>query len=169
MEKDLIKKAKSGDKEAFADLYLLYKDRLYRYAFYRLGNEQDALDAVSLCVLHAFEGISALKNEKAFSGWIFKIMHFSCLNILNERKKEGSHADISVLPDSFLKEEANVSSLEIKQALGTLSESEREIVLLSTVAGYKSREIAQLVGSTPGTVRSALSRSLSKMRTYLGE
>ena len=169
MEKELIKKAKSGDKEAFADLYLLYKDRLYRYAFYRLGNEQDASDALSLCILHAFKGISALKSEKAFCSWIFRIMHFSCLNILNERNTESTHSDISEVPESFLKEEANVLSLEIKQALEILNESEREIVLLSTVAGYKSREVAELIGSTPGTVRSTLSRSLSKMRTFLSE
>ena len=47
-EKELVIRAKSGDKEAFAALYGLYSDRLYRYAFYRLQNESDAEDAVHL-------------------------------------------------------------------------------------------------------------------------
>ena len=50
-EKLLVKKAKSGDKTAFSSLYRLYKDKLYRYAFYRLGNSDDAQDAVSDAVL----------------------------------------------------------------------------------------------------------------------
>ncbi len=41
-EKQLIHSAGKGDKEAFAKLYGLYKDRLYRYAYYRLGNSCDA-------------------------------------------------------------------------------------------------------------------------------
>ena len=61
-EKVLAKKAKSGDKEAFAKLYTLYKDRLYRYAYFKLGSEQDALDAVSDCICEAFKYIKTLKS-----------------------------------------------------------------------------------------------------------
>ena len=168
MEQALVKKAKSGDKDSFATLYLLYKDRLYRYAFYRLGNEADALDALSICITHAFEGISALKSEKAFSAWIFKIMHYSCAAVLRDRQKHAA-SELSTIPEDALSEDANTLRAEVKEALAQLSEGEREIVLLSTVAGYKSREIAALLGSTPGTVRSTLSRSLAKMRQFLSE
>ena len=169
MEQALIQKAKSGDKEAFAELYLLYKDKLYRYAYYRLGNETDAMDALSMCITHAFAGIGALQSEKAFGAWLFKIMHFSCAAVLRERAKHAAHADLAAVPEAALSEQANILCVELKQALELLSEAEREIVLLSTIAGYKSREIAALTGSTPGTVRSTLSRSLAKMRQYLGD
>ena len=166
MEQALVKKAKNGDKDAFANLYLLYKDRLYRYAFYRLGNEADALDALSLCITHAFEGIATLKNEKAFAAWLFKIMHYACAAIFTERQKHAA-ADIDAVPENTFSQEANIQSVEIKEALAQLNETEKEIVLLSVVAGYKSREIAALLDSTPGTVRSTLSRSLAKMRQFL--
>ena len=74
MENDLVKRAKSGDKDAFAKLYTAYKDKLYRYAYFKLGDPDDALDAVSECITQAYWGISSLKSEKAFSGWIFKIL-----------------------------------------------------------------------------------------------
>ena len=169
MEQFLIKNAKNGDKDAFAKLYLLYKDKLYRYAYYRLGNEDDAMDALSLCITHAFAGIASLQSEKAFSSWLFKIMHFSCISILNEREKHAKHAALESIPESAASEQANTLSAEMKDALSILSEQEREIVLLATVAGYKSREIAALYDSSPGTVRSTLSRSLAKMRRFLSE
>ena len=61
-EKQLVLNAKNGDKEAFTALYSIYKDRLYRYAFYRLSNPEDAEDAVSECVLSAFWEIKNLKT-----------------------------------------------------------------------------------------------------------
>ena len=42
----LVKKARAGDREAFASLYIQYKDSLYRYAYYKLRSAEDAKDAV---------------------------------------------------------------------------------------------------------------------------
>lgn len=66
-EKELVLKAQAGNVDAFCILYRKYKRKLYSYAFYKLGNEQDAEDAVSDCVLSAFEQIGSLKKAEAFS------------------------------------------------------------------------------------------------------
>ena len=58
-------------------------------------------------------------------------------------------------------------SAELKDALHSLSPDERQIVLLSVIGRYKSREIAEMLDMTPGSVRSKLSRSLEKMREIL--
>ena len=60
-EKALVKKAKRGDKDAFAELFLSYKDRLYRYAYFKLG-EADAYDAVMDCVAEAWANIYTLRS-----------------------------------------------------------------------------------------------------------
>ena len=57
--------------------------------------------------------------------------------------------------------------IEITEALSRLSDEEREIVLLSAVGGLTSSEISNITGLTSGSVRSKLSRSLSKMRDFL--
>ena len=49
--------AAAGSKEAFCELYGKYRDKLYRYALYRLGDPSDAEDAVSECVLAAWQGL----------------------------------------------------------------------------------------------------------------
>jgi RNA polymerase sigma-70 factor (ECF subfamily) len=58
-------------------------------------------------------------------------------------------------------------SLELKAVLKVLTDEEREIVMLKTVNEYTSREISDITGIPHATVRSKLSRALSKMRKEL--
>ena len=168
-EKSLINLAKSGDKDAFCALYGLYKDRLYRYAFYRLQNEEDAKDAVSGCVLSAFVQIGALKKPEAFSGWIFRILYCECAKITKAQIQQRKNEDISEMVNLISSDiNSTVEKTELQQALSILKENEREIVLLSVVGGFNSKEIGKIMDMTSGAVRSNLSRSLKKMKDFLG-
>ena len=165
MDNELIKRAKSGDKDAFASLYTAYKDKLYRYAYFKLNDPDDAMDAVSSCITEAYLGIASLKSEKAFSTWIFKILYRQCCTILKKRFTDAGTLnlfDIDIeAPDNTM-----VAS-ELKEALAILYEDEKDIVLLSVVAGYTSKEIAEMLGLKASTVRSKQSRALAKMRKFL--
>lgn len=184
------------DVDAFCRMYEQYKDRLYRYAFYRLGNAQDAEDAVSECVLSAYRQIRQLRDAGAFQAWIFKILSAVCAKLISqqsERRKTVS-LDAAASPDRSeavtlqsdltaavvritsanaagltIQDPAEtvVLRLDLQRALEQLEMEEKEIVLLSLVAGFTSQEIAQMTGSRPGTVRSKQSRSLAKMKAYL--
>ena len=77
-QKEIVKMAQAGNADAFCMLYDMMKDRLYRYAYYRLSNSDDAEDAVSDAVLSAYIQIKELKNPDAFSAWMFKILSASC-------------------------------------------------------------------------------------------
>lgn len=168
-EKNLIIKAKAGDKDAFCALYSLYKDRLYRYAFYKLQNEEDAEDAVSECVLSAFVQIGSLKKEEAFSGWIFRILYCSCAKITGAQIQQRKNEEISEMENVLSSDISNtIEKTELQQALSILKENEREIVLLSVIGGFNSREIGKILDMTAGAVRSNLSRSLKKMKDFLG-
>ncbi len=169
-EKDLVINAKSGDKAAFSELYKLYKDRLYRYAFYRTGSREAAEDAVSSCVLSAYEQIKKLKKPEAFSAWIFKILYYTCAAEVKAISKRREIADVNGVQEAQLAVFDNaVERTELQQALGILKEEERSIVLLSVVSGLSSSEISKICDMTSGSVRSKLSRSLKKMRDFLGD
>ncbi len=164
----MVEKARRGDKDAFCSLYALYKDRLYRYAYYRLGNADDAQDAVSDCIVSAYEQICRLRKAEAFSSWIFKILHASCSDYVKQqiRQRESESTDTvrsSVNLFVFMDERKT----ELCEALDRLSGDERDVVLLSVVAGFTSKEISKVTGLTAGSVRSKLSRSLTKMRSFL--
>ena len=167
MDERLINEAIAGSKEAFCSLYGEYKDRLYRYALYRLGDPTEAEDAVSDCVLAAWKGIGSLRSGKAFGSWIFRILSNCCASRIREmigtrenleRIHDEGTGSVSVPPSV---------SVELAEALSQLSEEERDIVLLSIIGGFNSTEISSLTGLTSGSVRSKLSRSLTKMREFL--
>ena len=165
MSGNLIQRAKAGDKQAFAHLYLSNRDSLFRYAYFKLGNVQDAQDAVSDCIAEAYAGVTLLKSEKAFTSWLFKILYRECCRILRMRSVKSAEESLDLsaeIPvyDSHL-------APELEEALKTLQPDERDIVLLSAVAGYKTREIAEMLSLNHATVRSKLSRSLAKMKNFL--
>ncbi len=169
---ELVTRAKEGSAEAFGELYELYYKEMYCYACYVTGNEILAQDAVSDAVMSAFEQIKSLRNEKAFKGWLFKILCAACKRYYTENQKRKSLAYLDDDDATFVEPVGldNMElSVELKSALSTLSPEEREIVVLSVIGNYKSHEIADILNLTPSTVRSKLKRSLAKLRIALSD
>lgn len=167
-EMHLVENAINGNKDSFCSLYGMYKDKLFRYAYYRLGNATDAEDAVSNCILSAYQQIGKLKNPKAFSSWLFKILASSCNAVIKEQIEKRNTSDIDDFSNIIVTNLDNaIEKTEIENALSILKDDEKEIVLLSIVAGFNSKEIAKSLDITSSSVRSKLSRSLKKMRDFL--
>lgn len=166
-ERQLVLKAKSGDKNAFCELYGIYKDKLYRYAYYRLTNENDAKDAVADCIVSSFEQISSLKKAEAFSSWIFRILYCSCNKYISNQVQNRQSVNFGDIANTYHDNAKMETETEVMQALEYLNDDEKNIVVLSVFGGMKSREIAQIMNMKSGSVRSKLSRSLNKMRTFL--
>lgn len=167
----LVARAKEGSAEAFGELYELYYKEMYCYACYVTGSEILAQDAVSDTVMSAFEQIKSLKNEKAFKSWIFKILCAACKRYYTDNQKKKTLVYLDDEESGFTEPTGTDNpelSVEMKSALSTLSEEEREIVVLSVLGDYKSHELAEILGLPPSTVRSKLKRSLAKLRTALG-
>lgn len=167
-EKELVIKAKKGDINAFCLLYDMYKKKLYNYAYYKLGNSEEAEDVLQDCMLTAFEQLGKLKNPKAFSSWLYTILYRGCMSAIKEQIKQRNNSNIEDYKNTLSYDNtADIEREELKQALNRLSEDDRNIVLLSVVVGLNSKEIAKITGFTAGNVRQRLSRSLSKMKRYL--
>lgn len=166
----LVHRAAEGDKEAFGLIYEAVSHELYRYALYVLRNKEDAEDAVSQCVIESFRAISSLKTAGAFKQWIFTIL----TRVIKRKQKEliAKRGNEDVFGDAEIFSPQNVSSevsrsLEIQEALGTIDEEDRRIVLLSLVSGYSGKEIAAMTGLSHAAVRTRLSRIMAKLRLKL--
>ena len=171
MENSLVLKARNGDCDAFAALYSQYDTDLYRFAFYMLGNSEDARDCVQDACLLAFTNISSLQKAEAFKSWLFKILSNCCKAKLARASERGSPLPLDdfsgLIPDE--NSAGFILSLELREAISALAEDERDVVLLSVVGGYKSHEISAITGLGASTVRSKLSRSLVKLRVILSK
>ena len=158
----LVEQAKRKDKEAFAKLYELVYQDMYRFALYTLKNPQDAEDVVSDTVVDAYESIRKLRNADAFKGWIFKILSNKCRRKMKDyvNKTAELSEDISIKGDF-------TEDVAVQEAFMRLTNEERLIISMSIFAGYSSREIGAILKKSDNTVRSDKSRALKKMEQML--
>ena len=184
----LVKRAKRGDVDAFAELYGKIYEKLYRFAFYMLKNAQDAEDAVSEAVTDAFEGIRKLKREESFANWMYQIVANKCHRKMREycRRTVSLDREQSGDEDEFVREwtkdEAgnSVSAksvdvwdnkreeyMQLRQEFMNLSEEDRLIIGMHVFFGYKTREIAAFLKMNENTVRSKESRAIQKLAKQL--
>lgn len=168
---ELVKQARSGDKESFARVYDSVASDLYKVALYRLGVKQDAEDVVSETFIEAYKGIKNLRDENSFVAWIMRILSIRCKRRITTYIKDKTNADI----DEFVNipaDDINVTvqssdKVTVMEALDRLTQEEREIVVLATVQGYTTKEVSHLLNLPHGTVSSKLHRTLRKMRSMI--
>lgn len=162
--------ARNGNTDSFCKLYELYYKDMYRFAYYMLGNQQDAEDVISETVLDAFTGIAKLKHPDKFKAWIFQILTTKCKRQMAVYSSNREHLHKNTAEDSLIQEDhPYANNLDIRNAFGTLNDTEKTIISLMVFGGYNSRETAHLLNSTEGTVRSSKSRAFTKMAQYLKE
>lgn len=164
----LVKQAQQGDDKAFEKLYEeIYKD-MYRMAYYMLNNKEDAEDAVSEAVFDMYKGIVGLKKYSSFKSWAMKILSVKCKEKIKEyyeRSNENTE-ELEIASEQNLEKQI-VSKADIKSAMNVLTDEEKMIVLCSSVAGMSSDEVGKITGIKSTTVRSKLSRALSKLRSRM--
>lgn len=172
MDISLVERAKQGDPESFAALYEQVADDLYRVALYTLGNTHDAQDAVAETFLEAYKGLHTLRDNGAFKPWIMRILSFRCKRHIGRYVREKGTLDIdelTSLTDEFDTEEQHIAHADLLAALAGLTPAERQIITLSVLEGYTTKEIAGMLRSPQGTVSSRLHRALAKLRRKLAE
>lgn len=160
---ELASKAKLGQADAFAQLYELVYQDLYRFALYTLKNGHDAEDVVSDTIMDAYLEIGSLRDAGAFKAWIFRILANKCRKRLKQYIQKTAE-----LPEDFAGSERDVcEDMDVHRAFAALNDEERLILALNLFGGYSSREIGNTLLLSPGTVRSKQSRALKKMENML--
>jgi RNA polymerase sigma-70 factor (ECF subfamily) len=169
-----VKRARQGDADSFALLYAeIYKD-LYRIAYLNLNSEADASDAVSDAVVEAFMGLKGLRNPESFKPWFIQILSSQIKK--KQREYVRNRQNVTEI-DAFesasdelsksMSQGFSFDTAEVKEAFAHLNETEKMILSLSAVSGYKSDEIAKMLGMSANTVRSTAARAKEKLRHIL--
>ena len=162
-ETRLVELARNQDADAFAKLYsTVYKD-LYRFAFYVLGNPEDAEDLVMETVADAFSDIRKLRTASSFRPWIFRILTNKC-KMMRKRYLQKPTALTVELPVP----DRNYAEIQdVRDSFAKLNENERLIISLTVFAGYTNEEAARLMKMKSGTLRSIKSRAMDKLEADL--
>lgn len=169
-QEELVRAAKAGDAGAFTELYKdVYRD-MYRFAYYMLKHAEDAKDAVSDAVMDAWATIGKLKREEAFKSWIFAILSNKCKAKLREYVNRP--AELTEELSGTLQAAEGVTApehLQLREEFLKLPETDRLIIGLHLFAGYKTKELAELLHMNANTVRSRESRALKRLGEALKE
>ncbi|MCO6007196.1 RNA polymerase sigma factor [Actinoallomurus purpureus] len=173
MERTLRARLRAGDSAAFSELFDEHASAIYRHAARLTGDRTVAEDAVSLTFLEAWRLRKRLKPEEgSVLPWLFGL----ATNVIrNQARTARRHkAAMSRLPTRDLIPDfsdeliARFEDAErvaaARTALETLSDTDREIVMLCVWAGLDYAAAAEALGIPVGTVRSRLSRAKVRLR-----
>lgn len=162
---ELVKRAISGDDQAFVNIMQLYKVDLYKTAFAYLKNSDDALEAIQEVTYRAYKGIRQVREESYVKTWLIRIMINYCNDQLKKKKREVLGEDL--LQKHGIPEEH--SGLEIKDIIESLDDRSREILTLKYFHDLKIKEIAASMQCPEGTVKTWLNKALKALKGKLEE
>lgn len=172
-EPDLVERAKS-DRDAFSQLYRLHYRAIARYLYRRTGDAHVTEDLVSdvfftaLRTLHRFE-----QRGLPFRSWLYRIATNAVNNWARRKRRElrrrivvaqREQEKISA-PDAFDSE----GRPELLRVLQSLSPKHQTVLSLHHLEGLSIEQIALVIGRSPGTIKSRLSRARKAMRKNLKE
>ena len=152
------------DKAEFTAAVLEAEPALYRVAKAMLRSEQDCADAAQQAILRAWEQLDTLRRPKYFKTWLTRILINECRAILRLRQRLAPYKQEQA---ECIPAPAADDHSDLYEALLSLDEKYRLPVVLFYLEGFKTREIAGLLGVPEGTVKSRLRTARELLRKDL--
>jgi RNA polymerase sigma-70 factor, ECF subfamily len=178
-ERELIRRARAGDEDAFAELVMMHADRVYG-ALRRFGLDPAEADEVAQEVfVRAWRGLPRFEERARFSTWLYRIAFNEAQRRLSRRpppRAETIDPDrddpVVSLPESArLGPEAQTLDREFEQtldrALDELPPDWRSAVVLRDIEGLSTEEAAEIAGVGQAAFKSRLHRGRLQLRTLL--
>jgi len=171
---DLVEAAQEGDREAFRELVEKYQRKVYSICYGMLKNADDSLDVSQEVFVKVYRYLEKFNKKSSFYTWLYRITVNMCIDHIrkNKRVTEVEYDDrisrdgdtvaedhilpskLGLNPDKvYARQELREKMLE---ALDTLSEKHRTILILREVDGLSYEEIADVLNVSKGTVMSRL-------------
>ena len=176
----VIARVLQGEKEAFYDLVRPCERSVYLTAFSVLKNVADAEDVAQEAVLSAFRHLADFRGESRFATWLLTITLNQARMHLRKQPRHSHHSIDDIIPGEereylaveFVDSRENPSeALErtelreiLARALQSLSENDREVVVLRDVQELSIAETAEILGVCEGVVKSRLMRARQRLR-----
>ncbi len=168
----LVARALAGEARAFEELVRRHLRSAHAVALGVLGNPADAEDVCQDAFLVALERLEECRDPKRFAAWLMRIVRNRALNFRESRSRRQAEpleraAEAAGGEDPGREAERSELRERLLAALAELPESQREVVLLHDLEGWRHREIAQLLGTSEGAVRVRLFEGRRRLRTAL--
>jgi len=182
-ERQLVERARTGDRQAFTQLVQESSGRIYSLAFRLCGNRPDADDLSQEAFLQAYRTLGSFRQDCAFSSWVYRITVNLWKNSVRYEKRRLFSRHVSLDepgetdrgrseplpvpdcgPDPAEQLERESDFRAAARALDSLGKKDKIMLVLSDIEQKSYNEIAELLQCPLGTVRSRLSRARENLR-----
>ena len=170
---ELVERLQKGDVEAFDLIYEKYSGKLYAFGLKYLKSTEEAEELVQSVFLKLWENYKILKKELSFKSYLFTIAYNDICKLFRKRNYRQKFIDDTLYENSQFSSEIEEgidyhSVLEqVELIVNKLPEKQKTIFLKSRKEGKSTKEIAEEVGLSPGTVDNYISESLKFIRSRL--
>lgn len=169
---ELVFRCQRGEMAAFEELVNRYRGKIYSLAYGMARNEQDAHDLCQETFVRAWHSIDKFRGQSSFYTWLYRIVTNLTIDLMRKKSRAPQVAfderlDVTGAAEGELSEathnrlpsdDAHFKEIRqsIDRALEQLSPDHRAVILLKDFEGLEYKEIAKVVGCSPGTVMSRL-------------
>jgi RNA polymerase sigma-70 factor, ECF subfamily len=183
-ERDLIRRLRAGEEDAFETMVNEYGGRMLTVARRFLRVEQDARDAVQEAMISAFRAIGDFAGEARLSTWLHRIVVNAALMQLRKRRRRNEESLDDLLPvfnksGDWVKDDRcgiNLSdgaldrrdtSEMVRRCIDRLPENYRNVLIMRDIEDLDTQEVADMLGAHPNNVKVRLHRAHQALRTLV--
>jgi len=170
---ELIDRWKRGDTAAATAIVCRYSDALARFAV-NLGERNDIEELVQDTFVRAFGSMHSFRGDSALRTWLFTIER----RLVLDRRRAAKRAPevVEVTDSSAAMEFTALDSMvaaeteqQVREAIGSLSPTQREVFTLRVSEGLSYKDIARIVGSTEGAARVHYHNAMRAVKEFLSD
>ena len=171
---ELISRARNGDAVVIGALYERFRLSIFRYLYYRLGDQQTAEDLTSEVFLRMIRSLHGINpHSVSFQAWLFQIArnlaidYYRKMSIRNHIQLDENLVTRDEDIDTSL--EKNLTSERLRRALSRLNPDQRDVIVLRFVADMPINQVAQTLHKSEDSIKGLQRRGLSTLREILAE
>jgi RNA polymerase sigma factor (sigma-70 family) len=180
-DSDLIRRAVEGDQDAFRNLMGKYHPAIYHLISRMISDKTEVHDITQETFVKAFASLKSFNHLYAFSTWLYKIASNTCIDHLRKKKLQTFSIDQSIDPDgddysydlpdmTYGADKVIITdqrSQLVSQAIETLPEKYRSVIILRHMEEKNYDEIAEILDLPLGTVKAHIFRGRELLYKYL--
>jgi RNA polymerase sigma-70 factor (ECF subfamily) len=171
-ERGLVEACRRGEREAFDQLVVRYQRDIYRLCYRYVNNHEDANDLAQEVFLKAWRAIGRFRGDSSLSTWLYRIAVNACLNF-RALKRPITQELTETLADpdagAAARAESDDEARRVRAAVGRLPEKQRATLILKIYHDLTHEEVADILGSSVGTVKANLFHALGNLRKLMAE
>lgn len=175
-ERDLIRRSREGDLQAFENLVLGKRDQVFRIARQILGDDEEAKDVAQLVFIRIWQTLRRYREEGSFDAWVHRITVNLALDLFRKRRtrerSEGADPDgieAMTAPGEAAPGKPEPGEIQriFRRLARRLSPKQRAAFVLREIEGMSTEEVAKILGTRVSTVRNHVHAARKILQTGL--